>query len=221
MNTLDSRALNVGDCFVLTFPVVGTGRYLLSSGAFARSHVNADEGFAIEVKAKSSAAAPAGKHTVLVTRDGRDLLPDAKSLSVIVGDTVLWYTSDPKAGGFAVGGAISAAAFSSHALKAEAAYTHAFGSPGTYEWGDPNGGAACGTVVVEAVTPRTDAERQAWLDSLSRPTTFEIRGGKATPDKVKIVVGQTVVWKVWDGDGLAIVDKRLIPPKPHQGAAGR
>jgi hypothetical protein len=68
-------------------------------------------------------------------------------------------------------------------------------------------------VVVTPVTPKNDSERQAWLDSLSKGAAFEIRGGKVTPAKVEIVVGQTVFWKVWDGEGIAIVDKRLMVAK--------
>jgi hypothetical protein len=68
-------------------------------------------------------------------------------------------------------------------------------------------------VVVKPVTPKDDKERQAWLESLGKGAAFEIRGGKVTPEKLEIVVGQTVFWKVWDGDGIAIVDKRLVAPK--------
>jgi plastocyanin len=213
MDTLDSRSLKIGDCVAIKFAAVGPVRCLLSTAAHARTQVSADEGFPIDVKAKSDPAAPGKQYTIMVKKDGNQLVPHTKELSIQAGDTVLWHTTDPTITGFAVGGSGKAFAFSSHGLQAEAIYTHAFGLPGTYEWADPLAGKISGVVVVKPVTPKNEAERQAWLDSLSQGAAFEIRGGKVTPQKVEIVVGQTVFWKVWDGAGIAIVDKRLIAPK--------
>jgi plastocyanin len=131
-------------------------------------------------------------------------------LAIEVGDTVLWHTTDPAAAGFAVSGSGENFAFGSQRLRGEAIYTHAFGSPGTFEWTDPLARNVSGVVVVKPVTPKTDREKQDWLNLLSQGAAFEIRGGRVTPAKVEIVVGQTVYWKVWDGDGLAIVDRRLL-----------
>jgi plastocyanin len=213
MDTLDSRSLNIGDCIAIKFAAVGPVRHLLSTGAHVRTQVGADEGFPIDVKAKTDPAAPAKQHSIMVKKDGDRFVPDTKELSIQAGDTVLWYTADPKVAGFAVGGSGKDFAFSSHTLQAEAIYTHAFGTPGIYEWVDPLAGNVSGVVVVKPVTPKNDKERQAWLDSLSQGAAFEIRGGKVTPQKVEIVVGQRVFWKVWDGAGIAIIDKRLVVAK--------
>jgi hypothetical protein len=43
---------------------------------------------------------------------------------------------------------------------------------------------------------------------------FEIKGGKVSPHKLEIVVGQTVFWKVSDGEGISVVDKRLLGASP-------
>jgi plastocyanin len=213
MNTLDSRSLNIGDCLAIKFPAAGPVRHLLSTGSHAPARVGPNEGFPINVKAKSDPAASAKQYAIVVKKDGNQFVPDTKDLSIQAGDTVLWYTTDPTVAGFAVGVSGKDFAFSSHGLRAEAIYTHAFGTPGTYEWADPLARNVSGVVVVTPVTPKNDSERQAWLDSLSKGAAFEIRGGKVTPAKVEIVVGQTVFWKVWDGEGIAIVDKRLMVAK--------
>jgi plastocyanin len=210
MNTLDSRSLAVGDCFAVKFTVPGAFRHVIAPGGHAAAAVGRDEGFSITVAAKRDPAAPAKQHNLLIRKVGGQLAPDTAALSIEIGDTVLWHTTDPAAAGFAVAGSGENFAFGNQRLGAEAIYTHAFGSPGTFEWTDPAARSISGAVVVNPVTPQSDKERQAWLDSLSQGKAFEIRGGRVTPEKVEIVVGQTVYWKVWDGDGVAIVDKRLL-----------
>lgn len=210
MNTLDSRSLGVGDCFAMKFAGHGPSRYLLSRGVHAPTTVGPKDGFPIVVNPKRDPAAAAKQHYVQVKSGAGGLAPATEELAIEAGDTVLWYTTDAAAAGFSVAGAGEKLVFGSHKLTAEAIYTHAFGLPGTYEWTDPLARHVSGTVVVKAVTPRNDKEMQAWLDSLSKGASFEIRGGKVTPEKVEIVVGQTVFWKAWDGDGLAVVDKRLL-----------
>jgi plastocyanin len=212
MDTLDSRSLRIGDCIAIKFKAAGTLRHMLSTGSHVRTKLEGDEGLPIEIKAKADAL-PAKQHTILVKKDGQHFVADNKGVSAQVGDTVLWHTTDPAVHGFAVGGSGEKHEFSSHLLKDEAIYTHAFGLAGTYEWVDPVGGKISGVVVVKPVTPKNDKERQVWLDSLSKGAAFEIKGGKVTPEKLEVVVGQTVFWKVWDGDGIAIVDKRLLASK--------
>jgi plastocyanin len=210
MNTLDSRSLAIGDCFAVKFTVPGAFRYIMSLGAYAPPTVSRDDGFSITVGAKRDPAASARQYNLLVKKVGSELVPDTAELVIEVGDTVLWHTTDPAAAGFAVAGSGENFAFGSHLLRAEAIYTHAFGSPGTFEWTDPLARRVSGAVVVKPVTAKTDKERRDWFNLLSQGAAFEIRGGQVTPAKVEIVVGQTVYWKVWDGDGLAIVDRRLL-----------
>lgn len=210
MNTLDSRSLGIGDCFAIRFTTPGTVRHVLSSGAYGPLTVGPDEGFPIEIKAKRDPEAKPKQFHLQVRKEGDRLIPDKKELTLEVGDTVLWYTIDPAAAGFTVAGSGEHFTFGSHNLRAEAIYTHAFGVPGTYEWTDPLSRKVSGVVVVSPVTPKNDKEKQEWLDSLKQGTAIEIRGGRVTPAKVDVVVGQTVFWKVWDGEGLAIVDNRLL-----------
>jgi len=211
MDTLDSRSLRPGDCIVIKFAAPGKLRYLLSAGSHVRTKLEATEGVSIEVKPTAGERFAAKHHTVRVKKQGNEYVPDVKDMSIEAGDTVLWHTTDPAIHGFAVGGSGEKHEFSSHLLANEAIYTHAFGLPGTYEWIDAVGKKLSGVVVVKPVNPKNDKERQAWLDSLSKGAAFEIKGGKVTPEKLEIVVGQTVFWKVWDSDGAAIVDKRLLP----------
>jgi len=210
MNTLDSRSLAIGDCFAVKFTVPGAFHHIMSLGAYAPPTVSRDSGFSITVSAKRDPAAPARQYNLLVTKVGSELVPDTADLAIEVADTVLWHTTDPAAAGFSVAGSGENFAFSSQRLRSEAIYTHAFGLPGTFEWIDPLARSVSGAVVVNPIAPKTDKDRQAWLNLLSQGAAFVIRGGKATPAKVEIVVGQTVYWKVWDGDGLAIVDRRLL-----------
>lgn len=211
MDTLDSRSLRPGDCIAIKFEGQGKLRYLLSAGSHVKPKVEANEGVSIEVKPPTGARLAAKQHTVHVKRQGNEYVPDVKDMSIEAGDTVLWHTTDPTIHGFAVGGSGEKHQFNSHLLANEAIYTHAFGTPGTYVWVDAVGKTLSGTVVVKPVNPKDQKELQAWLDSLSKGAAFEIKGGKVTPEKIEIVVGQTVFWKVWDSTGAAIVDKRLLP----------
>ncbi len=209
MNTLDSRSLAVGDCFAVKFTVPGTFRYAISPGGHFPV-VPPDEGFSVTVGPKRDPAAQAKQHNLMVTKSTNRLAPDTAAVTVEAGDHVLWHTTDPAAAGFAVAGTGQNFSFDSHRLRAEAIYTHAFGSAGTFEWTDPAASHIAGVVVVKPVTPRTDKERQDWFNSLSQGKMFEIRAGRVTPAQVEIVVGQTVFWIAHDGDGVAIVDKRLL-----------
>jgi plastocyanin len=207
MNTLDSRYLRLGDCFAQKFTAKGQIHYFLSSGS-----ARVGQGYLIEVVQKSGSGDPK-LYTVIVKRGDDGLFADPDNLKIEVGDNVLWYTGDGSVAGFAVDGTGTSFAFSSGALRNEAVYTHAFGVEGDYDWVDPLHGKVSGVVEVQAVVTRNEDERKRWYDRLKKdpkPTeAFQIKSGKVTPAKLQVVVGQTVFWKVWDGNGVAIVDKRL------------
>jgi hypothetical protein len=108
-------------------------------------------------------------------------------------------------------------------MSNEAIYAHAFGNPGTFEWIDAIGGVrpdprpggspptVQGTVIVTPVQVQTEADHQKYATAVATPATFEIQGNMVKPASVTIVVNQRVFWKVWDGTGVTVTDKRLIP----------
>jgi plastocyanin len=207
MNTLDSRHLRLGDCFAQKFTTKGKIQYFLSSGS-----AKAGDGNLIEVIQKTGTGDPK-LYTVVVKRGGAGLVADPDNLKIEVGDNVLWHTGDATVTGFAVDGTGPGFTFSSGALRNEAVFTHAFGIAGNYEWIDPLHGQLSGVVEVQAVVARTEAERKRWYETLKKDPkpseAFQIKNGKVSPAKLQVMVGQTVFWKVWDGNGMAIVDKRL------------
>jgi len=211
MNTLDSRSLQIGDCFAVTFESEGELRYSLSPGSPPlplRVEGGKPEGYLIKVN-KRSKAGESNQHTVHVERRDGDIVPDVDSLTIEAGDIVLWYTTDPKVLSFAIAGTGGGGEFGCHALKAGAVYTHAFGAPGTYEWHDPDEKGVEGRIEVSAPDVTTPEKLKAWYSSLEKPATIEIRRGKVSAERLQITVGQTVFWKVWDGSGITIRDKRL------------
>lgn len=211
MNTLDSRALRLGDCYAQKFPTPGEMRYAVHAGSHAAGGAYGDgddERYRIEVKPKKRDGA--GKqHNVAVKRGRTGLAVEPEKLEIEAGDTVLWYTTDPDVGGFSVEGSSKEFSFGNNALRSEAIYTHAFGTAGPVEWVDARNGKVAGRVDVRPVEIRSERERQRWYEALAKGAAFEIRDGKATPERVEVTVGQTVFWKVWDGEGISIVDKRL------------
>jgi plastocyanin len=210
MNSLDSRFLNVGDCYAVSFKSVGQVRYILSMGTPLPSQA-VSPGFLIDVRAKEDATAPT-PYTVSIVQNNGVLVPAEGELSAHVGDIVLWHTSDPAIKGFAVAGRSPDGDFSNALLKSEAIYSHAFGTAGTFEWVDAVGSAVSGVIVVNPLSPTDDADTWLSSSSLTNGVGVEIRAAMATPAKIEIILGQTVLWKVWDGTGIAIVDKRLLPP---------
>jgi plastocyanin len=206
MNSLDSRSLRIGDCYAQKFDIEGEVRYALSHSYLTRA-LDKDD-FLITVNKRAQKGEPA-QHTVHVTSKNGELTPDLNPLEIASGDIVLWYTTHPSVLGFAVTGVGPKFAFGSGALRAEGVYTHAFGVPGTFDWVNPLDPKIYGSVDVKAVDARDAKQLKAWYALLEKPAAFEIKDGKVSPKRVDIVVGQTVFWKVWNGDGVAITDKRL------------
>lgn len=213
MNSLDSRALRLGDCFAQQFPTPGQIRYFVGTGTlFPGVHTRASEveGLLIEVKPKSPGAAAAKQYNVVVKTSGNALAVDPERLSIEAGDAVLWYTADPAVAGFVVAGEGPNFRFDSARITNGAIYTHAFGSPGRHEWVDANGGPVSGAVDVRPVDVKTAEDRDRWYEILKKPAAFEIKGDKATPAAVEITVGQTVFWSVTGSAGIGITDARLV-----------
>jgi plastocyanin len=214
MNALDSRSLRTGNCFGQKFSVPGEIRYFLSAGGemVPTADQRSEGGFVIHVK-PAAAGANAQQHTVQVTRNGNALEPSPSKLEIYAGEGVMWYTTDPTVSGFHVAGASKDFKFSSACIEKDAVFTHAFGVPGKYEWRDPHGSGIHGCVEVENAAPVSCEERRQWYESLMKPAAFEVKGGKSSPESVKIVVGQTVFWSISESRGVAITDNRLLRPQ--------
>jgi hypothetical protein len=110
--------------------------------------------------------------------------------------------------GFRVRGRIGDELIDSASLRTESIFTHAFGVPGTYEWADANGSGLRGQVRV--IMPEAAAGHDEWLSRLERGTLVHVRGERAEPGSVDILVGQTVVWAIEDAPGVSITDTDLI-----------
>jgi plastocyanin len=214
MNSLDSRSLRTGNCFGQKFSVAGEVRYFLSAGGelVPMADQRSEGGFVIDVK-PAVAGAKSQQHNVHVTRKGNTLEPSPAKLEIHAGEGVLWYTTDPAISGFHVAGAGKDFHFSSACMEKDAVFTHVFGVPGKYEWRDAHGSGVHGRVEVENATPVSCEERKQWYEQLKKPATFEVKGGKSSPESVKIVVGQTVFWSINECKGMAITDSRLVRPQ--------
>jgi plastocyanin len=167
------------------------------------------------IEASGKADGDSRQHDVEVSiRDGA-LTAEPAHLEVQVGDMVLWHAVDPTVPGFAVKGEGAGGTFDSSRMEEEAVFTHAFGSTGTYEWLDANGGPARG--IVEVVDPPKAAtlDCEKWLESLAEGALVHIVRGKVQPDHLRVVAGQTVFWAVESATGISITDSRLLPAASH------
>ncbi len=216
MHSLDSRSLSLGNCFGQKFPAPGDVRYIVTAGQPLSSALAQDETtFHIHVLPAAAGTTPQQHDVIVGFADGKfNLTPP--ELEVHAGDGVLWHTTTRGGPGFQVSGQASGFSFTSAHLRGEAIYTHAFAVPGLYEWHDPHGGGASGTVQVSAFEAKDASDRDRWFELLKQPITVEIHGNEARPSALHIVLGQTVFFIVKEGDGIAITDKRLTAASPIQ-----
>jgi plastocyanin len=212
MNNLDSRSLRYGDTFAQRFSEPCRITYRVGAAAWAKC-ADSDE-FVIEVKQPKAKNQEGNQHNVLVRLKGRELVADPPALEIEAGDVVMWSAAGSAVPGFAVSGRSARAEFDSAALMNESLYTHAFGIPGEYRWEDANGGGLSGTVTVVTPTLKTQYEAGAYQRQLATGAVVQIKGAKAEPEEVEIVVGQTVFWAVQQSDGITITDCRLKEQLP-------
>ncbi len=212
MNSLDSRFLRLGDCFAQKFSKAGRYKYIVTAGSGACLS-GAEGEYTILVssaRGKEKKESGSRQHNVSVRlRDG-SLVAEPARLEVREGDTVLWHTPDAATPGFAVIGEGKEGSFSSGALAVEAVYSHAFGSPGKYQWVDANGSNVHGEIIVEQLEIKQRDDCRKWIDALSKGTLIHVVRGKAEPSKVRILTGQTVMWAVEKAAGISITDSRLV-----------
>jgi plastocyanin len=208
MNSLDSRFLRFADTFAQSF--AQPGRYSYDLGLPLPNRIrSADAPFTINVRAARSNNPEGRQHNVSVRSDGGRLKADPPTLEIEAGDAVLWSAATPSTPGFCISGHSETDSFSSAAIAREALYTHAFGSPGVFEWEDANGHRVSGKVVVTMPPTGSAREMGSYKDRLSQATLVVISGERVEPPQVEVVVGQTVFFAVERAEGITITDRRL------------
>lgn len=207
MNTLDSRFMRPGNCFAHRFSAPGTFTYALSPiPSSLAAHHGEPPARAVIVTARSGK--DPRQHPVTVSMAGAVMTASPAELHVTAGDLVVWSADRSLTFGFRVRGTIGDELIDSASLRTESIFTHAFGLPGSYEWADANGSSLHGQVNV--VVPHAAEGHEAWLERLEEGTLVHVRGERAEPERVTVVVGQTVIWAVEDAPGVSITDTSLI-----------
>jgi plastocyanin len=210
MDSLDSRSLRYIDCFAQSFSAPGQAYYRLSTAAGGCLPFEKEGAFTISIETRASAGPESHQHNVTVRSEGQRLIADPPNLKIETGDTVLWNTADPGVQGFAVQGESPEGRFDSSAMTLHAVYTHAFGTPGDYQWLDANGSKVSGIVSVRSLDLNDPEQCKKWVASLSEGALIMVRGEKAEPERVEILTGQTVFWAVERAPGISVTDSRLL-----------
>ena len=208
MDTLDSRILGYVDCFARRFAKAGSVRYGITS-ASVRCDLHDDDAFVIEVRERREPGEEGAQHDVTVKMKGGRFSVDPAKLSIEAGDVVMWHGASSAVPGFIVQGQAGDQRFSSASLDAESLFTHAFGVPGTYEWGDTGQSDIGGRIVVKDLDTESKEDCEKWMRALSQGALVTIKG-RAEPQQVEIVTGQTVFFAVVDAPGITITDQRLV-----------
>jgi plastocyanin len=202
MNDLDSRELTIADCYEQRFTRPGVYLYDVRAAGVAGSAPAYP--FAVEVRDSPQEAI---KHEVVVRVGGERLIVTPATVTIGVGDLVLWYS--PEQGRpFVVDG--EAPFFGNDRLRSHCGYSHAFALPGDYEWADANGSGLHG--IVRVTDPRIicDEDRRQWFRRLRKSLLVMIRETRAEPPEVTIETGQRVRFAVLSSPGVTVTDVRLL-----------
>jgi len=202
-DNFDSRALGKTDCYGQRFMKVGTYRYhVLPVGG---DRYTDERPYMIKV-VERRATTKMNSHNVAVTQVGH-FHAEPGEITIEAGDMVLWNCCTSGAQPYIVVG--DKEFFNSARLVNESGYTHAFGTPGEFEWVDVHGGKASGIVRVKNPACKDAKDVQRWRNQLSKGTIVMISDGKVEPQQVEIMVGQTVFFAVVNGVGISITDRRI------------
>jgi plastocyanin len=215
MNVLDSRFLRLGDCFAQKFSKAGSFKYVVTTAGGWCLPIG-ENAHTILVKPRPGGKTKGAQHNIVVKQENSKLVAAPAKIEIEMGDLVLWHTLDASTPGFAVIGEGEGWSFNSAALADEGLYSHAFGSPGHYEWKDANEGRVRGEIEVKSLEVRHPKDCKKWLEHLSKGTLIRIAGEKSEPSRIEIVAGQTVFWAVEKGTGITITDSRHIRGKHDQ-----
>jgi plastocyanin len=206
LDTLDSRALRRTDCYGQRFMKTGTFRYHVLP--IHGHNVTDDVPFSVQVVEPAKKPQQMKQHTVRVRAERGKFRVDQADLVIEAGDMVVWNCPDAAPTAYLVAG--DKEFFASQRLVNECGYSHAFAAAGEYRWVDAFGSALAGVVRVQDPVCRNDAEFQRWHQLLSKGTVVMIDTGKAQPQEVEIVTGQTIFFAVVKGPGISITDERLL-----------
>lgn len=209
-NELDSRALGRADCYAQRFMRPGDYPYNVVPGH--AQAMSTDHPFIIHVKDKHEGKASGKReasmtqHTLRVTSNGRKFSVAPATLTIAVGDMVVW-----NGGGeipFAVVG--EQEFFNSHRMVNECGFSHAFGKAGEYHWTDAFGSKLSGVVRVRDPDCTKDRELKKWRAALAEGSLVMIADGKADKTELDILTGQTVFFAIVTTPGISITDSRLL-----------
>jgi plastocyanin len=231
---LDSRALRRVDCYGQRFMKPGEYRYALvpagtGDAAFDAPFVvvvldgegkeGGKEGDKDTGKDERTDDVEArdergfGQANVVVRADGKRLVAEPATVTVHVGDMVLWNSPDDRP--FAVRGAKEF--FGSDRLVNESGYSHVFAVPGEVRWTDAYGSGLGGVVRVAEPKVGSMKELDAWRSRLAEGHAVIVADGRAEPAELDVVLGQTVFFVVTEGPGVSITDAALLDgPEPRR-----
>jgi plastocyanin len=207
MDTLDSRILSYVDCFARRFAKPGSVRYGITSASVG-CDLHDEDAFVIDVKERREPDGKGTQHDVTVRIKAGRYTVDPAKLSIQAGDVVMWHGANSAVPGFIVQGLAGDQRFSSASLDSESLFTHAFGVPGTYDWSDMGQSDIGGRIVVKDLDTKSKEDCEKWMRAISQGALVTIKG-KAEPQQVEIVTGQTVFFAVVDAPGITITDQRL------------
>jgi plastocyanin len=211
LDSFDSRALRLTDCYGQRFMRAGTFQYNVVP-AFGQ-FVTDERPFRVTV-VKRTAKTAMTQHNLVVRGEQGKFRVEPAEITVETGDLLLWNCPDRGAGAYAVVG--DKEFFASSRLANESGYSHAFGSAGEYEWADAYGSRAAGVVRVKDPGCKDAADFQRWRKLLAEGALVMITDGHVEPREVEIVTGQTVFFAVVKGPGISITDRRLLHGKEPQ-----
>jgi plastocyanin len=203
MDDLDSRRLTIADCYGHRFVRPGVVAYDVYAaddhdGALARR-------FAVDVR--DARAGTTAQHDLVVARSGGRLVVAPATITVKVGDFVVWHAAEPVPP-FVVDG--DAAFFGNDPLHADCRYSHAFARAGVYEWADANGSGLHGVVRVTDPRLACDEDRRQWYRRQRTSVLVMVRGTHAEPSEVAIETGQRVYFAVLSSPGVTVTDVRVL-----------
>lgn len=205
LDSFDSRALRLTDCYGQRFMKAGTFHYhVLPAGAECVVDERPFVITAVETKGKSGMT----QHHVTVRAEGAAFKVDPPELQIEAGDLVLWHCPDAKAVPYAVVG--DKDFFASTRLLNESGFTHAFSAAGEYRWRDAYGSDVGGVIRVRDPSCKNHNDVRKWRAALGSATLVMISDNKAQPPEVEILTGQTVFFAVTKSKGVSVTDERLL-----------
>jgi plastocyanin len=201
MDFLNSRHLTDKDGFAQLFTVADEYIYHLTTAPQGVKSLGEPD-FTIIVLAAVTPRGAGKQHDVAVAWDAGRRGYDANpaKLEISQNDFVLWHC-DRSSGlpPFAVRGEGSHGSFASDAMGPTAGFTHVFISPGNYSYTIQGKGSHS-----VAVSDHRRVTQEVRQEQWRKVPEVIIRGGEATPARVEIISGQTVLWSVESDHGITI-----------------